>query len=294
MNLYQLRYFVTLAHERHYTRTANYLNITQPSLTHAIQQLEEELGVQLFEKNGRKNELTQYGADFLHSVEHALSILDHGIENIKRHAKGEGVVRLGFLRAVGVSFIPKLVSEYLHQKSDYHAEFTFHTEKTPELLEGLKKRKYDIVFCSKPVGNDYTSVPVGRQDLVLIVPENHSLAVKQEISLEETADEPYIYFDRSTGLRPVIDTLFETANIQPKVAYETDEDQVIAGLVAAGFGIAVVPYMEMLLKLDVKILPIVKPTVERSIYMVSDNQTYMTPAAEMFWNYVLALSPFTT
>lgn len=288
MNLYQLRYFVTLAHEQHYTRAALHLNITQPSLTHAIQQLEEELGIQLFEKNGRKNELTQYGAEFLHNVEHALSILDHGVENVTRHAKGEGIIRLGFLRAAGISFVPQLVSGYLKQKSDYRAEFTFHTEKTPELLRDLKKRKYDIVFCSKPVENDYTSVPVGRQDLVLIVPENHSLADKQQICLEETVNEPYICFDRSTGLRPVIDALFESANLQPIVAYETDEDQVIAGLVAAGFGIAVVPYMEMLLKLDVKILPIVKPAVERSIYMVRDAQIYMTPAAEMFWNYVLA------
>lgn len=287
MNLYQLRYFVALSHEQHYTKAARQLNITQPSLSHAIQQLEEELGVQLFEKKGRGNELTQYGADFLHSVEHALSVLDHGVENVKRHAKGEGVIRLGFLRAVGVSFVPELVSSYLNQKSDYRAEFTFHTEKTPELLAGLKKRTYDIVFCSRPVEGEYISVPIGRQDLVLIVPENHFLADRQQICLEETADEPYICFDHSTGLRPVVDTLFEAAGFNPKIAYETDEDQVIAGLVAAGFGIAVVPYMEMLLKLNVKILSIIKPAVERSIYMVRDPQTYMTPVVEMFWNYVL-------
>ena len=65
MNLSHLRYFVELAHTRHYTRAAEHLFITQPSLSHAISQLEGELGVPLFEKNGRSISLTQYGKQFL-------------------------------------------------------------------------------------------------------------------------------------------------------------------------------------------------------------------------------------
>ena len=73
MNLYHLRYFVTLAHLEHYTKAADVLAITQPSLSHAISSLEEELGVKLFEKNGRNVSLTKYGKSFLEDVEQTLN-----------------------------------------------------------------------------------------------------------------------------------------------------------------------------------------------------------------------------
>ena len=76
MNLYHLRYFVTLAHLEHYTKAAENLSITQPSLSHAISLLENELGVALFEKEGRNIVLTKYGKIFLKDVEKLLEILD--------------------------------------------------------------------------------------------------------------------------------------------------------------------------------------------------------------------------
>ena len=84
MNLFYLRYFVTLAHVQHYTKAAEQLCITQPSLSHAIAQLEKELGLPLFEKNGRNTTLTQFGEEFLTCAEHTLSTLDAGIEAIRR------------------------------------------------------------------------------------------------------------------------------------------------------------------------------------------------------------------
>ena len=76
MNLYHLRYFVTLAHMEHYTRAADLLAITQPSLSHAISSLESELGVKLFKKNGRNVTLTKYGKSFLTDAEDILQKLD--------------------------------------------------------------------------------------------------------------------------------------------------------------------------------------------------------------------------
>ena len=82
MNLSYIRYFVELAHVQHYTNAARNLNITQPSLSHAISQLEEELGVMLFEKNGRNTELTAFGREFLACAERSLGTLDAGVESI--------------------------------------------------------------------------------------------------------------------------------------------------------------------------------------------------------------------
>ena len=86
MNLYHLRYFVTLAHLEHYTKAAELLSITQPSLSHAISSLESELGVKLFEKEGRNIVLTKCGQAFLEDVEQSLSILDSSVNKLQMTA----------------------------------------------------------------------------------------------------------------------------------------------------------------------------------------------------------------
>jgi DNA-binding transcriptional LysR family regulator len=83
MNLFYIRYFVELAKEQQYTKAAKNLNITQPSLSHAIHQLEEELGVLLFEKTGRNTVLTRYGEEFLVYAENTIRTLDQGIRLIR-------------------------------------------------------------------------------------------------------------------------------------------------------------------------------------------------------------------
>ena len=288
MNLFYLRYFVTLAHVQHYTKAAKQLCIAQPSLSHAISQMEKELGLPLFEKSGRKTTLTRFGKEFLTCAERTLSTLDAGIESIQRSARGDGSIRLGFLRLLGVEFIPKLAAEFLRENPDSNIQFTFHTGVTQGLLEGLASKKFDLVFCSEPSPElNFTAVPIQRQDLVLIVPKDHPLSSRHTIDLSETAPFPQVFFAKSSGLRSVADQMFSKSGIEPVIAYETEEDQVIAGLVSKGFGIAVVPYTDLLIKLDVKILQINSPAYERNIFMINDDSTFMPPCVKNFRQFVL-------
>ena len=84
----------------------------------------------------------------------------------------------------------------------------------------------------------------------------------------------------------MIQGMFEEIGMEPHIAYETEEDEVVAGLVAKGFGIAVVPYMDLLLKLDVEILQIDSPTYERSLFMVHDEKVFLPPVVERFRQFV--------
>ena len=288
MNLLQLRYFVELARTRHFTRAAERLCITQPSLSHAITQLEMELGVPLFERSGRNTALTRFGEQFLTCAQQTLSTLDEGVGALQRVARGEGLIRLGLLRTLGVDFVPGLAARFLWEHPGRDIRFTFNTGVTQQLLEGLTAKRFDLVFCSQPPAKlQLTAVPVSRQDLVLIVPRAHPLAALHAVDLTETLPYPQVYFSPGSGMRDVVDGLFAQIGGSPQIAYETEEDQVIAGLVAQGFGIAVVPYMEMLLRLDVKILQISHPVWERNFYLVSDDRSYMTPAVRQFRQFVL-------
>ena len=288
MNLLHLRYFVELAHTLHFTRAAERLCITQPSLSHAITQLETELGVPLFERTGRTTILTRFGEQFLLCAQQALTTLDGGVSALQRVAHGEGLIRLGLLRTLGVDFVPGLVARYLRENPGRDLRFTFHTGVTQQLLDGLMEKRFDLAFCSQPpAALQLTAVPVGREDVVLIVPRNHPLAEFHTVDLEATLPYPQVYFSKGSGMRDVVDGMFAQIGGTPQIAYETEEDQVIAGLVAQGFGISVVPYMEMLLRLDVKILQISRPVLERNFYLVSNDRVYTPPAVRRFRQYVL-------
>ena len=288
MNLSHLRYFVELAHTRHYTRAAEHLFITQPSLSHPIGQLESELGVPLFERSGRNTTLTRLGEEFLVCAERTLSTLDSGVESLRRSAQGEGLIRLGLVRPLGVDFIPDLAARFLAENPGKEIHFTFGTGVTQQLLDGLLARRYDLVFSSMPPAElGLSARPVVRQDLVLVVPPDHPLAGRKSIDLEETLSYPYVSFSRGSGMRDTVDALFGQLQARPRISCETEEMEVVAGLAARGFGIAVVPRMDLLDQLPLKVISIARPAWERSIYMVSDERIYLSPVVRNFQRFVL-------
>lgn len=288
MNLLHLRYFVELAGTQHYTRAAERLCITQPSLSHAMAQLEEELGVPLFERSGRGVALTRFGRQFLACAQQTLTTLDAGVAELQRVGSGGGLVRLGLLRTLGVELVPRLTELFLKTHPDQKVRFSFQAGSTGTLLERLAARELDLVFASRPAEELHlTARTIGRQDLVLIVPRDHPLAVRTSIDLAETAAYPQIFFSKDAGLRGIIDDMFERTGMRPQIAYETQEDQVIAGLVAHGFGIAVVPYMQLLKQLNVQIIQIAQPAWEREFCLICDDSAYLTPAVRSFRAFVL-------
>lgn len=210
MNLNQLHYFVTLAHMEHFTKAAEELDITQPSLSHAMTTLEQELGTKLFQKQGRGVSLTKYGQIFLKYAEESLRILDMGVRKTKEMTgQTGGVIDLAYIYTLGSEFVPRLVGDFLRAHEELSIRFHFTVGNTSEILAGLKDEKYDVAFCSmaeKEPQIEFT--PIATERLVLVVPKGHPLSQqKNGVSLEEAAAYPQVFFTKSSGLRPVIDHL---------------------------------------------------------------------------------------
>lgn len=290
MNLYHLRYFVTLAELQHYTKAAEILSITQPSLSHAIANLEDELGIKLFEKDGRNIVLTKEGQDFLYDVKSSLSILDSSIKKMEMLSEGNGVINVAFIRRMGTYFLPKIIRNFLDENKGKKIHFSLHTSTglSRDLLEGLKNRQYDVVFCSKFEDDPLIEfTPVSAQNLILAVNKNHPLAEKDEIRIKETLDYPYIMFKKKSGLRHIIDQLFNRIGSFPKnVIFETEEDQVIAGFVAEGFGIAILPDIEILDVLEIKKIKLTNSFWERKLYMAILKNSHQSQAVKNFCDFV--------
>lgn len=290
MNLFHLRYFVTLAKSQNYTRAACQLNITQPSLSNAIHGLEAELGLALFVRQGRNVVLTSEGREFSRIVDHSLTILDSGIEQLQHQNNEQTVIKLAALRTLSTRWVPGMVREFLqNSQQDVRFEFTNENRLSPQIIQGLRAKHYDICFCSKvDEQEDIAYFPIASQALVVITPTDHPLATRNQIELSETLAFDQVTFSKRSGLSPIIRQLFAECGGQPHSVYAIEEDEAVAGLVANGFGIAVVPNMPLLKTLPVKIIPLSFPTWQRIFYMATLKDHYQSPAAKDFIDFVHA------
>lgn len=291
MNLQHIQYFVELAHTHNYKLSAERLHITQPNLSYAIAQLEKELGVSLFDKNGRTNTLTTYGAQFLSYAENTLKTLSAGVSAVRQSASGSAEVRLGFLRYLGVEYIPSLIRAFQSKHPDAQLSFSFETGSTRLLLDGLDAGRFDYVFCSPSRDVAYSSALVEKQELVLVVPLDHPLSTLDEVSLCDTADYPYVYYAKGSSLRNVLDRTLDKLGFVPKISFEAMEDQVIAGFVAHGFGIGILPVSPLLSQLPVKVLHLKDSQLSRNVYMLWNARANRAPVIEQFEHFTITSSP---
>ena len=126
MTLQQLRYFCVTAEVLHYTRAADLLYISQPSLSYALNKLEKELGMPLFHKQGKQISLTRYGAEFLPYAKRALSELSKGQDRLKElRAPSAGIINLGYIYSVSFSVLPAFVDRFYAHFGSRQTAFRF-------------------------------------------------------------------------------------------------------------------------------------------------------------------------
>lgn len=288
MNLNQLHYFSRLAETQHYTKAAEELDISQPSLSHAISSLEKELGTRLFEKQGRNVVLTKYGAIFREYVDESLKVLETGVKKVRSlTGQTEGLVELAYIYTLGSEFVPRIVSDFIRTHEELKVRFHFTVGNTSEVIQGIKEERFDIGFCSmaeRESGIQFT--PVGMENLVVVVPKGHPLSYEKAVDLEQAAAYPQIFYTPNSGLRPVVDRMFEQVKVRPQIAYEIEEDGSMAGLVAQNFGIAVMPEIPVLKQLEVDVVPLRNQHQKRFVYMACGKDKYQPPLVSKFADYV--------
>ena len=241
MDWEQLEYFRTAGRLQHVTRAAEQLGITQPALSRAIGRLERELGVPLFHHVGRSVRLTRPGEAFLARVERALAEIDAGRRELS-DLQGEvrGTLALGFLRTLGEEYVPRLVRRF--REAQPAVRFSFTQNNGAALEQLLLSGDLDCAMVAGPPRDPRLRwTRVFEQEIVLIVPRAHRLASRKTVRLADVADEPFISFKPGHAIREVTDELCAAAGFTPQIAFEGDESSGIAGFVAQGFGVALVP-----------------------------------------------------
>lgn len=243
VELRHLRYFVAVADTCHFGRAAQRLHMAQPALSHAIRQLEDELGVCLLARTTRRVELTAAGKFFLKEALGTLSRIDSGINGVRLLGAGRsGVIRLGLAGAVAYSHMPKLVQSVKTELPGL--EFEFHADlSTQRQCELLRDEVLDLGMVHLPVSQrDIGVTRIGSEQLILVTPAGHPLAGRAVVSAHDLREETFV---TCSGQEPVISDSIErtcsNAGFTPRTGHEAASIPMLLALVSAGLGVGIVP-----------------------------------------------------
>ena len=283
----QLEYFKMVAQRQHITQAAQRLSISQPALSRSIAKLEEELGFPLFDRQGKSIVLNGYGQIFLQHVERAMQEIAEGQQIIQDLLHPDhGTISLSFLHSLGSNMVPGLISKFLSNNPDI--QFKLYQNATNFLLAQLAAGEIDLCLCSPVATKDKIEwVPLFAEELFVIVPTSHRLANRTSIDLTELKDEPVVTFKKDYGLRILTDHLFKDAGLHPVITFEGEEIITVAGLVEAKLGVALIPHVFGLDKINISFLPISKPKCQRIIGIAWTKEKYLSPAAQKFKQFVI-------
>lgn len=244
MDLRHLRYFVAVAEEQNFSRAAERLHMAQPPLSRQVKQLEDELGVRLFDRTGRGVVMTEAGQLFLEEARRLLVQADQVVRMVERLGNGEvGRLALGFVPSASNSTLPPLLR--LFSERFPNVELFLHEMKPHEVVQRLHGEQIDVGFLYLPFEDSALDCrTVSREPLVVALPETHPFIAEPEIDLRTLADEPFILpmGYQMPGLHAQVMEVCRQAGFVPRaVQKEVWLMQTIVGLVAGSIGVALVP-----------------------------------------------------
>ena len=239
MELRQLKYFITSADTLNFTEAARQCFITQSTLSQQIKQLETELGVQLFERIGKRVFLTETGRDFLPYARQTVADVDYGVQRIK-DIEDLKTGRLCIGTTFGLSaLITDAIARFSEQYPEIHLEVMF--LKQDELIEAVRERKVDFALTFEMMEKDdlLTEQPVKTYHLCAIVSDQNPLAQQATVSLRQLADYNICTPARGMNARRMFDSMTNKKGIELQPKLEINEIHTLLHLVRTGRWVAI-------------------------------------------------------
>ena len=273
-----LRQFIAVAEELNFRRAAERLHMAQPPLSQAILRLEESLGYPVFERTNRKVSLTPAGSTFLATARQVLAALEEGVAATRRVAQGiEGHLRLGFIHITPYAHV--LDALRIFRAASPAVQFTLREASTQQQVEWLEQGEVDIALLRAP-GRSTPGLCFERlsgEDIVVALPSGHRCAGQVRVELADLADDDFVASPRELGqgFHDQLASLCLHAGYLPRVVQQARRLQTVLGLVAAGFGVALLPAsLGAYMPSGVAMLPLQsdapKPLHQLDLYMAWD------------------------
>jgi len=287
MDIKQLRYFSTIVQEGQITRAAKKLHIAQPPLSHHLKLLEEELGVTLFERNGRKLDLTQPGEILYKHAQNILKQLEETIDEVRESNEGlRGVLSIGSVKSCFVH-LPQKLKEYL-QKYPL-VTLQLREGDTFVISELLKSREVEVGITRLPMDlNDFSYIRLSKDPYVAVLPANllENQSSRTDISMLELKELPLLLLHRiqGSGQFELVVNECRRHGFEPKVVCECPDVSMILSLVSAGIGATIIP-SDTLLSFptdNIKVLKISDSAISTEAAIVWKKDRYLSKNAKYF------------
>ena len=286
MELRHLRCFVALAEELHFTRAAERLHIEQPPLSRAIKELEDDLGVVLFERNRRGTALTEAGATFLQDVRRLFAVLKQAQENVWAVAAGlSGILRI----VVSDGAIDPRLSALLARCREEEPEIEIRLSEVPlaEQLRGLRSGDFSIGFAhTAEVGDGIVTEPLWHDSLVVAVPARHPLLSHKAVPLHQLASYPLVLCDPQIyeGCYRELARLLRQLEREPDVVEHVSSLDMMLTLVGAGYGVGFITATRVAASVrpDVVIRPLAMDSAVITTYLLRPASEDLPVSVERF------------
>jgi DNA-binding transcriptional LysR family regulator len=284
MELRHLRYFVAVAEQLNVRQAAQRLHVSQPPLSRQIHDLEDELSTKLFDRSKQRLALTPAGECFLKEARQILSQVQRAVQLAQATSRGEaGELSIAILPPIGGLFLPPAIRAFREQFPV--VDLTILDMSPQEQITALMDRRIDLGFVPVPVvemNSDLEFELVRRVDLMVALPPGHRLAKQARLTLRKLAGESFVFFNRSSAAsaHDWIMNLCRQAGFEPRIAKLADGAQSILELVAAGFGVALVPELFQRFPSDVvfRPLPSATPKFHLSLAWPRENESQLLKA----------------
>lgn len=244
MELRQLQQFVVLAETLNFRAAAERLCMSQPPLSVSIRKLEDEIGMKLFNRTTHDVQLTREGEAVLESARQTLFHAQEVARIARSTAAGlSGILRIGFVGSAKNALLPRLLPSF---RDNYpNVVMTCIEDSNTWIISALEQRRIDIGIVWVPLArrSEIEYLVIERDRFVAALPTGHPLTAKNEITLSDLAEYPFIHYTANVvpGLHSLVSLLFEEAGIFVRVAQEAVQVQTVLFLVASGLGVALVP-----------------------------------------------------
>lgn len=287
MELRHLTYFVAVATRLNFSRAAEDLHVAQPAISQQIHVLEKELGAPLFERIGKRVQLTNAGQALLPHARQILAAVETARNEIREHGQLlKGTVKLGAPPTVSAHILPARITAF--EQKYPGLDVTLRESGTGSLLKLVEHGDIDLAIVSADLlPSTVESAPFLEEDYVVAVGSDHRLYRRETVTVAELADESFILFPDGYKLREVTLTACRTAGFQPHIALDGGSMQSALQFVAAGLGVAIVPEMALTHASGIRALHIGDQTLRRSLGLVWRKGQYLSPAARALREFLL-------
>ncbi len=285
MDIRDLQVFLAVSTRLNFTRAGEDVHLSQPSVSVRIRQLEEELGVKLFEQLGRRVALTEAGRllePYAHRVVAAMDDARHAVEELQGLERG--MLRVGASTTPGTYLVPGIIALFKHDHPKI--EIRLSVKDTRRVEEGVLENEFDFGFVGGHlVSDDVEVIPWLIDEIVLVVGLRHSLAKRRQVRLRDLKGEKFIFRELGSATQAAVSKALRDADIEAEVVLEADNPGVAKRAVQSGLGVAFLSRFAIRTELQANILRAVRVPgldIRRELTIIHRKDKHLSRAARAF------------